>query len=206
MIPLGILGGATPRAAGGGGATYATLNPSDKSASITLSGGNLIATGGVNSSGVARSVQAISGKRYFEAVMITINTGVAVVAAGVATSAHSLTASLGYANPNGWAFWGRNTGARHNGATAIARTSASGDVFGFAVDEPNGKLWIRQNGSWIQGDPETDTNPIWSNLSGTLYAAACPWGSGTTSVTVEMRFDPATFSIAAPAGFDPMTA
>lgn len=182
----------------GGGGSYTTLNPSDKAANLTLSPGNLIVTAGTSSAGIVRSIGTITGKKYFEAVFGGGQGTTAGMAAGIATSAHSLTASLGYANAFGWAFWGPSTGARHNGVTAIAGSSTTNDVFGFAVDEPLGSLWIRKNGTWIQGDPATNTSPIWTNLSGTLYAAACPWTAGGV---MTMRFDPASFSNAAPSGF-----
>jgi hypothetical protein len=189
--------------AGAASVTYTTLNPSDKGANTSLSGGNLIATGTATGSGFARSVAALTGKRYFEARYDNVLVGTATIAVGVAQSTASNTGSLGYSTADGWAFWGQSTGARHNGVTALAGFAGSSDVFGFAVDVPNQRMWIRKNGSWIQGDPATNTLPIWTNLTGTLYAAACPWQSGSI---ITMRFDPASFSNAAPSGFSPVTA
>lgn len=187
--------------AGRGAFAYTTLSASDKSAGITLSGGNLVASASGTSNGIVRSVKNIIGKRYFEALFGgSVLTG-AIQAAGVATSAHALTASLGYANPEGWAFWGENVGARHNGTTAIPSLGPGGTVLGFAVDQAAGKMWIRKNGVWLQGAPESGTSPIWSNLAGTLYAAACPWANG---IVTTMRFDPLTFRDPAPDGFDPI--
>jgi hypothetical protein len=184
---------------------YAALNPSDKAANVALSGSNLVATGSAASAGIVRSVQTITGKKYFEMVFTANGTGSgALIAAGVANGSHTLTASLGFTNANGWGFWGNSGfGARHNSVTAISSSSVAGDVFGFAVDVPNTRMWIRKNGTWLQGDPATNTSPIWTNLSGTLYAAACPWN---VSSVVTARFDPATFGNSAPSGFDPMTA
>lgn len=182
---------------------FTKLNPLDKNASISLSGADLVATSGANGDGIVRSIQAITGKRYFEAAFTDVTNGTATIAAGIATSAHALTASLGYSNAFGWAFWGTNTGARHNGVTAVALVGGNGAVLGFAVDQPAGKMWIRGSDGWIQGDPVTGASPIWSNLSGTLHAAACPWVSGSV---VTMRFDPASFRDAAPSGFSPITA
>lgn len=185
---------------------YTTLNPADKSPNLTLSGGNLVATGDTFSSGFARSVQPITGKKYFEAVFTSQVAGTATIAAGIAQSTANNAASLGYSTADGWAFWGQNTGARHNGSTAIGGTSTAGDVFGFAIDATTGHMWIRQNGTWLGGgDPAAGTGAIWTNLTGTLYAAACPW-TGPTSTVVTMRFDPATFSNAAPSGFGPILA
>lgn len=195
--------------AGGGGGpepvTYATLNPLDKAATVALSGGNLMATGAgtANANGIVRSDLPLVGKRYFEAVFTNAVGSGATFAAGVATSAHALTASLGYANPDAWAFWGPQVGPRHNGLTATSSTSGAGTVIGFAVDQAGGKIWMRKDGIWLQGDPSIGTSPLWSNLSGSLYAAACPWANGAV---VTMRFNPESFRDAAPAGYFPITA
>jgi exo-beta-1,3-glucanase (GH17 family) len=145
---------------------------------------------------------ALTGKRYFEGVFTAGTTGTANMAVGVANASGNNESSLGFSDANAWAYWGTNTGARSANVTVIAQASAIGDVIGVAVDEPNHKLWLRKNGTWLQGDPATDTSPIWSNLSGTLYAAACPWGA--SNVVVTMRFDPTTFRDAAPTGFLPV--
>ena len=193
-----LLGGVAPPPV-----TYTTLNPSDKAASVSLSGGNLIATATSNPSGVARSVQVLSGKRYFEAVLTSTGGAVgAVYAAGVCNSAQSLTGSMGYATANGWAGWGPSGGWRHNGVPGTG-TLTNADVLGFAIDTATNSLWVRDNGVWATGDPVAGTGAMWTNLTGTLYAAACPWSLDTI---VTMRFDPATFRDAAPSGFSPITA
>lgn len=192
------------RAGGGGGVTYTALNPADKSPYITLSEGDLKATGSGSSNGIVRSVAALAGKRYFEAVFLIGSAQNASIAAGVAKSTASLTASLGYSASDGWAMWGIGPGARHGGVTAASASVANNDVVGFAVDATNGKMWIRKNGIWLaSGDPGTGANPLWTDLAGTLFAAACPWISANQ---ILMRFDPATFRDPAPADFDPVTA
>lgn len=182
---------------------YTAMNPADKAPNINLASGDLVVTSTVVGPGIVRSVANITGKKYFEAVFVAAEGGTATIAAGVAMSTHTITAPLGYSVPEGWGFWGTGTGARHNGTTAISTGSSPGDVYGFAVDQPGGKLWIRKNGTWLQGDPATDTLPIWTDLSGTLYAAACPW---TPDAIIHMRFDPGTFANAAPSGFSPILA
>jgi hypothetical protein len=62
--------------------TYATLNPSDKHSTITLSNGNLTATGDTSSGGATRLVRAnmseSSGKWYYEATITGVGAGVGV--------------------------------------------------------------------------------------------------------------------------------
>lgn len=202
MMP-GIVASAPPVASG---VVYTTLNPEDCSSNVVLSGGNLVASGLTNSSGIVRSVHPITGKRYFEAVISAVrNAPNELWAAGIATSAHALSGSLGFNNPEGWAFWSRVAGARHNGAYAELQNSEPDDVLGFAVDQPNGLAWIRYNGVYMgEGDPEAGTGWLWDDLAGSLFAAACPWDNTTSIVT--MRFDPASFRDPAPAGFEPITA
>lgn len=181
----------------GSSVTYATLNPSDRSGGVALTNGNLTATASANNAGIARSTIKITGQRYFEAILANVTGTIATVAVGVATSAHSVTDALGFSSAQGWAFWGPSTGARHAGVTAVAGTGATGDVFGFAVDTATGQLRISKNGTWLNSGAA-----IWTNLSGDLYAAAGPWDSNNS---VTMRFDPASWSYAAPSGYLPMT-
>lgn len=189
--------------AAGGGGIYTSLNPADKAAGVSLSGGNLVASNGSGSTiGIVRSLHAITGKRYFEAVFTAVISTGGVISAGIAKSTADLNADLGSAADT-WAAWATTTGLYHSGTQTLAYTSGAGDVFGFAVDQLGGKLWVRKNGTWLTGDPVAGTSPAWSDLSGTLHAAANPWGSGNV---VTMRFDPASFSHAAPTGFDPIFA
>ena len=180
------------------GPAYTTLNPSDKSGAIALSNGNLTATATSSSSGIARSVATITGKRYFEVRYDVVGGSGGTCAAGVATDAASLSASLG-STAHGWGFWGPTGGAFNNGVSALAGTAASGDVFSFLVDEPAGELRIAKNGSLLNSG-----NAIFSNLSGTLHAAAGPWSN---SSRVTMRFNPASWSYPGLAtGYDPILA
>lgn len=180
------------------GVTYTTLNPADRSGSIVLSNGNLTAAATSGASGLARSVATITGKRYFEVRYDVVGGAGGTCAAGVANSAASLTASLG-SNANGWGFWGPTGGAYHNNVAAIAGSATAGDVFSFLVDEPAGELRIAKNGTLLNSG-----NAIFSNLAGTLHAAAGPWAN---SSRVTMRFAPAAWSYPGlAAGYDPMTA
>jgi len=203
MKPWEMMRGFGQPASGGVG-IYTSLNPGDKGIRVIVSGNNLVAsnTNAGSSAGIVRSVHAITGKRYFEAVFTTVTSGGGVIAAGVATSTANIDAYLGSASDT-WAAWATTSGLFHSGAKTLSYTSGTGDVFGFAVDQTGGKLWVRKNGTWLTGDPAAGTSPAWSDLSGTLHAAANPYASGTV---VTMRFDPASFSHAAPAGFDPILA
>lgn len=134
-----------------------SFNPSDKSASITLSNANLTAV--TSSSGYARAIdRQLSGKYYFEftwnvAPLINSTVGVAT---GAATGAGSPTAAgnpfcIGLSSTGTGSIW-------QNGAQLVSNlgTIASGTVMGLALDlsfaSPNlmGAAWWRVGaaGNW----------------------------------------------------------
>lgn len=176
------------------------LNISDKSSSIKFLGDNRTVQSSSATSGIIRGRDKIIGKKYFEALFVSVPSNSAGIAAGVANNSHSLTDALGFSNANGWAYWGNSTGARSNGVTAVAGTAAAGDLFGFAVDQASGKMWILKNGVSIQGDPVSGTSPIWTTLNGDLYPAACPW-LGTNGAQVRLFFDEYQLWYPIPSGF-----
>ncbi len=184
----------------GAAAGYTALNPADTFANITLSGGDLVATTNTENSGISRAVHGKStGKHYFEAVYTTASQGVDTIAAGLATIGHPQNTALGYGTAAGWAIWGHGgSGVQHNGLVLANTATTQGDVFGFACDLDDDKLWVSRNGTWLQGDPATATSPLVTNLTGTVYPAACPWKSPHV---ITMRFDPASHSYSAPSGF-----
>lgn len=187
-------------AGGGAVSAYTTLNPLDKAANVTLSGGDLIASTGTANSGLVRAVHGKSaGKWYFEAVVAQVaSTGADECSVGLARATHSVNTALGYTDPNGWALWGWGGSGYRNGALVLASSAmANGVVVGFHVDLDNDRLWVSVNGSQLQGDPATNTSPLSTNLTGTIYPAACPWKNNT----ITMRFDPAHQTYSAPSGF-----
>jgi hypothetical protein len=126
-----------------------TWNPADKSASITLSGGNLIAAGtsGVNS---VRSVdQKTTGKFYWEITATAFANSSSAV--GVATLGWAL--SSGITSPTGGLASGvsRSGLIYANGSALIALGAiASGTIVCFAIDLVAGTIWIRSGaaGPW----------------------------------------------------------
>lgn len=179
---------------------YTTLNPADKAANVTLSGGNLVASMGTANSGFARAVHGkSSGKHYFEAVVAQNgSTGVDECSVGLATSSHTTSAALGYSSAAGWALWGWGGSGFRNGSLVLSSSAmTNGAVVGFAVDLDNDRLWVSVNGTWLQGNPSAGTSPLSTNLTGTIYPAACPWKNNI----ITMRFNPAGHSYSPPTGF-----
>ena len=121
------------------------------------------------------------------------------VAAGVATSAHTLSDYLG-AQASGYGLYFptgdiyNNGGIAYNGAT----NSNSPITCGFAIDGLN--LWARATGDsgWQGGgDPVAGTSPTLVLSSGTYFPACTPY-NGTSSVTINAG--QTAFSLWTPSG------
>ena len=122
-----------------------TWNSSDKSATITLSGGNLIATSSTAvSQGVRSTTSKSSGKVYWEVTLTTLTNDIVV---GIATGTEALNVAGGLgADANGLGFYAVsptqatyiNSVQLNNGSTA----SSAGAVVSFALDVTNKLIWI----------------------------------------------------------------
>jgi hypothetical protein len=125
-------------------------NPSDKTASLTLSGSNLIANATTSTQGV-RAVSGFSvGKFYFE---ITLGSaagaqafvGLATAAASLSGVASTATGAVGIGTQSGLVFLD-TSGV---GPASIGSRS-NGDVIGIAVDFGTRLIWFRvaPSGNW----------------------------------------------------------
>ena len=148
-----------------------TWNPSDKSASITLSNGNLTAAG-TSSSGGVRAVQSRSSGLYYWEVTINVGAGGSCNLGAIGT-ADSLTTNTSISN--GFNLRGGNgTFVTANGNTGSAGTYTTGDVIMFAVDLANTLVYFGKNGSWL-----ASTNPV-AQTGGINYCGSTtikPWYS-----------------------------
>lgn len=177
---------------GGPALVPATWNGSDKSATITLSNGNLTATttgGGYVNAASGKS----SGKYYFEITVVTqtnLNTYVGLGAVG--GSAKVYTNVLGAVK----------IGAS---STAIALGAISnGTVVGFAVDLSPNLIWFRNGpaASWngnASNNPATGVGGVdFTSVAGTQYPV---FGCTTTGQVCTANFGASTFVGAVPSGF-----
>lgn len=175
--------------------TYATLNPSDKSTNITLSGGNLIANIGT-AVGVVRSTIAKStGKWYWEFYMTSIDHLLNTTGVGIANINAGLDISLGV-DINGWSYGNSEPdGVKvHNGIGEIyGLPFIQGDVIGVALDMDAGTLQFYLNGS-SQGI-------AYSGLSGSIYAAIGFYATAQAE-TITANFGASAFSYSVPIGYN----
>jgi hypothetical protein len=188
------------------GLTPTTWNPSDKSAGITLSGGNLVATNS-NGTGIdgVRSVDSTTGKVYFEIVwtVYLVTAGGGAMQIGIGNSSAVLTTTLlGQTTAAGYR---DDSLALYNfGPNAVGSMNTGlNDNIGVAVDVPNKKMWFRKNGgTWdVTGGDDPATNVGGLNFTGITGAIFAITNSNAFSYASTAKFDSASWTYIAPAGF-----
>lgn len=152
-----------------------TWNPSDKDADVTLSGGNLTASGAFASAGMVRSTTSVSsGTWVFEVTYVSTTGGAPFI--GFANSSAALTNVVG-ADNNGVG-WTNGGAVRKNGVDfATASSYTTGDVLGFVYDADLDTINLYKNGTFSY--QITGANVP----SGTLYAAVGMTTGNTNVVT-----------------------
>lgn len=151
--------------------TYSTFNPSDKGANISLSLGDLKATGGIAAWQAVRSTVSVSsGKWYWEYTITSAPTDSRLH--GIALSTATLSGFLG-SDANGWGYYGPTGVKYNNGAsTAYGASYVTGDIIGVALDMDNGRVFFSKNGTWQNsGDPAAGTGFAFNGLTGSMFAA-----------------------------------
>lgn len=136
---------------------FTTLNPSDKETNITLSGGNLIATG-TNSGyhGVRATTSRIvaSGGSYYYEVTLTTHASLAYNSAGFGLSGDVLNNVIGTGGTAGYlvssdSYYPYDKFSRDNNAQVVDPSwsvAVQGDVLGFGLNLGTKVLTIYKNG------------------------------------------------------------
>lgn len=197
-----------------------TLNPSDKSSSITLWNSNFSAYSGSAWKSVRATLGRRSGKFYFEAIWPnTADYGLLAMVAGVTylgydlenyMSSSSFYPYIAVGDNNGSAsVWGTQyLGGTWNTYYTPNNTAVNGlckelIVTGFAIDFDAGKLWVAINNTWIgNGDPANGLNPTQTaNIYGCkLYPTLNPHTNGSYSMSIAMTPKMCVYS--PPTGFN----
>lgn len=130
---------------------FTTWSTTDKSASVTLTGGNLIATSGATQQSVRGAHPKRAGKYYFEITCNTVsnnNFGV-----GIATFGQSLTPGAGTNPTNACAVYRGGGFYIDNSLGASGLNLVSGNLVCIAVDLDRGLIWARVGaaGNWNAG-------------------------------------------------------
>lgn len=171
----------------GAAPTYATLDPSNKGASCTLSGGNLSASfSGVSS--VKSTISKTSGKWYWE-VTATSTTGNMVI--GVAGTSASVSQYTGQ-NTDSWGYYGVNKVLNNGTLTNTQPGYSNADVIGVALDATAKTVQFYKNGVAV-GTAVT-------GLPTTIFASV---GAGGSSTSMTVNFGATAFVYGAPSGYTP---
>lgn len=187
---------------------FTSWNPGDKSANITLSGSNLIATGTAAALNGMRAVdRQATGKFYWE---ITVNTGTTGNdTVGVASQVMSLTANMTSTGAGGYyTALGRGGGVFVNGAVVGGigfGTIANGTVICIAADFTAGLIWFRLGsaGNWnasVTPNPATGVGGVGVGAGPAvpMYPAA---NIGNTGDQITANFGDTAFTGTVPSGF-----
>lgn len=194
-----------------------TFDPANKSANITLSGGNLTASNATSSSwsSVASTTSHSSGKYYFEMQPTAMGNGGNGQMLGFGSALPgaypgSNATSYGYqchSNPT-------TSDSYYNGSSAGTnryRYCSVNDVMGFAIDLTAQKVWIQNCTAatgWNVGtggtqDPASGAGGLSiSGISGSIFAL---WGGDGSSTTSTVVFNPSGLSgntCTIPSGFN----
>jgi|SRR6516162_626505 len=191
----------------GGYTSTTTWNPADASVSISLSGGNLIATAGATGDMAVRATNFYSsGKHYFEVTVGSTyaggDTGPGIMTFAAARDTFGQNATGGViVYPAGAIYYNGSPAGLNIGA------QSAGNIIGVAVDLTNMKIWYRlQTGSWNgSGTDNPATNTGGLSISTVFGSAAAypvqafgPSASGSTST---VNFGATTFVNGPPSGF-----
>jgi len=160
--------------------TYATWNPSDKWANITLSGWNLNVVNSTAGWNMVRStIWKSSGKWYWEVTVNWPNSH----NIGIANSSANLSSYVG-SDANGW--WWSEISMKYNNWswTAYWSTYTTGNIIWVALDMDAGTLVYYRN--------NTSQWTAFTWLTGTIYAAA--WSINSSSTTTNFWATAFTYS------------
>ena len=148
-----------PTSIGSPPATFATWNPSDKSAAWTLSEGNLRAavSSSPGATGVRGTLSHTSGKYYWEFSQTTGASFIGVASLDqIFADSYSTAETAGWYQPAGFGWvWGNNGWLDFNGPTI-----ATGIWGGIAIDLGAGLFWFRSSSTSRPTGPGRKTTPI----------------------------------------------
>jgi hypothetical protein len=180
------------RGGGGAGPTYATWNPADTSADISLTGGDLIATlsTGAAWKSARATVACSSGKWYWE---VSIGVGSTTVFAGGVGNASALINSYFTQTADGYGYYAGTGGKQTNSSlTAYGAAYSPGDIIGAALDVDGRTLEFFKNGA-SQGVIDV------SSVTGDLYPMCAIYANGES---VTANFGASAFSYSPPVGYN----
>lgn len=171
-----------------------TWSQSDKGAGVTLSDGDLFASGSQHYYAV-RSVHGVSARKcYWEVSDLAAYSMPGIATAAAQVEVLSADGAYPGVNAHSWGYYGDGTGMIYHGGVAVLTglpTIGSFSVLSFVLDMDLGTLRL-----WFDG---VDAGVVASGLVGPIYAF---FGSGASATsTCRANFGAAPFVYVPPAGF-----
>ena len=167
---------------------YAVLNPLSYTGTVTLSNGNLDATG--SNANASSTIAPNAGKWYAEFVYSAIGSAVGFVGISNRLAADAFSGAT-----QTWQLNYTNTGKLENaGSQSTVSTFTTGDVVGVAFDCSNGQATFYKNGSSVG----TITGSAFIGVP-VVFGAGAGGSSGTN--TFVANFGQRAFAYTAPSGF-----
>lgn len=183
---FGLMGGASAPA------VYATWNPADKDAAVSLLGGDLTAgkTGGAGWVSARATVsKTASGLIYWENLVVAKSS---YIIFGIGNASAALNDFVGD-DVNGWGTFSNDGSKYHSGTNAPFAVGVSygvNDVIAFYWDVAAGTIGMKYN--------NTDKGVMYSGLSGALFPMVSLQNAGNTVTT---NFGATAFTYTPPVGY-----
>lgn len=168
------------------------LNPSDKAADVTLSGGDRIATNAGTSNAAVRSVTSrTAGKHHFEATVV-VNAGSTTGGVGVVPLGFVLTGIARFAAPGG--FYAQSGYINENGGGGVNADAWNtvGDTVAFEVDLDTDQFWVQKVGGTGRKGPF---------VTGSIAATYALVGLTVSADSLSINTGQAAFAITPTSGF-----
>lgn len=185
--------------------TTVTMNSSDKSSNILLSGGDLTvrADTQVATHALVRATDSVLNHRVYFEVQVESDTAqiniFGMQSGGTATNTNvggaGQACGMGYAS-NASLFYAAGWSSSGSPTDLIDT-----EVFGVAYDAVEGKCWIRDSGGYLSGDPDTGESPSLTRTAGNLplFPAASLYNSAA-GIGFTFNFGASAFSYSVPTG------
>jgi SPRY domain len=177
--------------------TYATWDPTAKSAGITLSGGNLIASNPYPGVGVVMNVTGnqykFTGKWYAELKLLTSSGTIAIF--GLVSSTDDISDGIRLGTSASQAGYGYENDAHkdHSGTqTSYGAAWGVNDIISIVFDAGAGTLSFWKNG--------VDQGQAFTGIPGSHKLCSCCWNNTGTSGTIVLNAGP-TFFYTPPIGY-----
>lgn len=188
-----------------------TFNPSDETANIALSNGNLTATGNNGSSNpqIRSNVGLSSGKVHFEIIVTTMPSENGNLGFGIASASHNMTTKYCGQDTTSLCIYDSGSYYLNGSHTLFSRPFMhQGDVIAIEIDFGAQLIWFKNvtdSSYWnnsSSANPTTDTGGISiAGLTGAPYYIIYDAGDNSDAITLNVGENPLT----APYGLTPST-